>query len=712
MFFALFSFAGINAQGDTFGAATPITPSAPGTGCGSFTFSYDATLFTDSGMDGSCNGANTGFDVFYSWTATTDALIWNDGDGNPGIVIWDAIGMTEITCEQTFAGIDAQLSGWTVGQDLIIQVYDFGTAQVNPTTFCLEEFTIPPPPSNDNCAGVIDLGGETSPLTATTNQAVNDFGQDCLTNAAAPDVVYSILVPDGSTIEIGQTSNSYDSKHRLAYGGSCPGDTLIICTDDPDTQTESWTNTTGSDQTLYWVQSAFSTGSGDFTLEWNVFACTQPSATYTVVDDCAGSGGFFIDVDVTDLGSATSLTISDDQGSPTQNVVATGVVQFGPYVNNTDVVISVANDQDGQCTISSGALTQTACPPANDDFANAIALNCNDNVTGSTALATLDEDDAPDGFGADMDAPNVWYTYTGSGTVEDVTLDLCPSSYDTSVLIYTGTSGNLTIVGGNDDNGAVCTSGTRSYTTFTSDGTTTYYIAVEGWNASSTGAYDLTLTCAAACTPAQANQDCASAVAAVVDGNAFTVDNTCSTLNATQPSCDSFQSIADVWYTFVAPVGGEVEITSVLGTATAAHMAVYSGTCGALVEEGCSSATTGSLSLTGLIEGNTYYLQLWNNGSEEGTFDVTITDTSLSIDDLDNPASFTFYPNPVTSTLTLNAQSIIENVVMYNMLGQEVMRAAPNALDSELDMSNLQTGTYFIQVSVANAIRTIRVLKQ
>jgi hypothetical protein len=34
---------------------------------------------------------------------------------------------------------------------------------------------------------------------------------------------------------------------------------------------------------------------------------------------------------------------------------------------------------------------------ANDDFANAEPLTCGANYTGTTAAATLDEDDAPDG---------------------------------------------------------------------------------------------------------------------------------------------------------------------------------------------------------------------------------------------------------------------------------------------------------------------------
>jgi len=49
---------------------------------------------------------------------------------------------------------------------------------------------------------------------------------------------------------------------------------------------------------------------------------------------------------------------------------------------------------------------------------------------------------------------------------------------------------------------------------------------------------------------------------------------------------------------------------------------------------------------------------------------------------------------------------------MYNMLGQEILRATPNTTDSELDMSNLQYGAYFVKVTIANTTKTIRVFKQ
>ncbi|WP_298514274.1 hypothetical protein [uncultured Kordia sp.] len=142
--------------------------------------------------------------------------------------------------------------------------------------------------------------------------------------------------------------------------------------------------------------------------------------------------------------------------------------------------------------------TTEVAPPSNDDFANAIPITCGNTYTSSTLEATLDEDNAPDATSpqaVDLDAPNIWYTYTGSGIPEEVTLDLCASGYDTSYLVYTGTSGNLSLVAANDFNTPVCGSGFRSYGTFESDGTTTYYITITGYNSGDVGAVNLNVSC-------------------------------------------------------------------------------------------------------------------------------------------------------------------------------------------------------------------------
>lgn len=183
---------------DTMAGAIPITPSAAGTGCASagFTLAFSTDGTTDSGMDGTCNTTDTGLDQFFTWTATTDALLWNDASpGNPGIIIRDA-GGTEITCAGTFASDDIILSGWTIGDNLIIQIYDYGTS-VSDVAFCLEEYTLPTAP---NCAtnpgpadGAIDI-----PVGSTT------LTWDAPTSGATPTSydLYSGIQSDGSDLAL------------------------------------------------------------------------------------------------------------------------------------------------------------------------------------------------------------------------------------------------------------------------------------------------------------------------------------------------------------------------------------------------------------------------------------------------------------------------------------------------------------------------------
>ncbi|WP_338730866.1 T9SS type A sorting domain-containing protein [Mangrovimonas cancribranchiae] len=564
------------------------------------------------------------------------------------------------------------------------------------------------------CENSIVVGSLPYSTTDDTSNYGDDYGSadDACSSSSylnGDDVVYSFT--PATDMSVNMTTSGTGTWVGLFVYEQCP---FVTCV---DSDTQSGGNPSLPEVSLvagttyYIVISTYpSPQSTAYTLDITENTCTAVTADFNVVSDCDTSGGFYVEVDVTDMGSATDLTVSDDQGSPSQPLSAVGTLQFGPYVNGTDVVITIDDDNDdGSCTVTSSAVTQTDCPPANDDFANAEAVTCGGTYTGSTQLATLDEDDAPDGFGADLDGPNVWYSYDSSVEgAADVTVSLCGSGYDTAVLIYTGTSGNLTVVAGNDD---FCS--LQSEATFTADGTQTYYITINGYSSTSTGSYTMDVTCEASCTPAQANQDCASAIAMAVDGNTNTVDNTCASVNAEQTSCDTFGTIADIWYTFEVPASQEVEITTTLGTATAAHVAVYSGTCGALVGETCSDGTAeASVSLSGLTAGETYYLQLWNNGSEEGTFDVVLSDPTMSVDNFSSDALFTYYPNPVNNMLSLKAQSNISNVSVYNMLGQEVIRTAPNTVSNDVNMSELQAGAYFVKVTVNGATETIRIIKK
>ena len=131
--------------------------------------------------------------------------------------------------------------------------------------------------AGDTCASAINLSTLQSPYSSTTIGAANDYTPLCSTNTNAPDMYYYIQVPNGYTLNIGQTTNGYDSIHSVLYG-ACGSLTSIACMDAPDALNDTngansqvrWENLTGSSQTVYWVQDGYNTGAGVFTLQWTL----------------------------------------------------------------------------------------------------------------------------------------------------------------------------------------------------------------------------------------------------------------------------------------------------------------------------------------------------------------------------------------------------------------------------------------------------------
>lgn len=122
--------------------------------------------------------------------------------------------------------------------------------------------------------------------------------------------------------------------------------------------------------------------------------------------------------------------------------------------------------------------------PANDNFANAITIT---PVNGNTSTVTGFNTNATKETGEPNHADNiggrsVWWKWTAPAAGQ-VTIDTKGSYCDTTLGIYTGSKvDNLVTIASNDD----ITQGTvqASLVTFTAAANTTYYIAVDGWNAS------------------------------------------------------------------------------------------------------------------------------------------------------------------------------------------------------------------------------------
>ena len=194
-------------------------------------------------------------------------------------------------------------------------------------------------------------------------------------------------------------------------------------------------------------------------IDWTVACatCTNPSAEYTVIDDCDNGDQFLIDVNITSMGDANSLTISDNYGSNTEQTSTTGVVQMGPYPFLTDIVITVSNDQDVNCIINSNPIQLFACPPENDncDGATMIEANEDENCTASGSGTLVAATPSSEGNSCDgSDDDDVWFEFTAVSQNHAISLyNIVGDTQDLYHVLYQGDGcGSLNQIYCSDDN--------------------------------------------------------------------------------------------------------------------------------------------------------------------------------------------------------------------------------------------------------------------
>lgn len=73
--------------------------------------------------------------------------------------------------------------------------------------------------------------------------------------------------------------------------------------------------------------------------------------------------------------------------------------------------------------------------------------------------------------------------------------------------------------------------------------------------------------------------------------------------------------------------------------------------------------------------------------------------------------SFKVYPNPVVDVLTISSNEIVQNVNVYNILGQLVNQVTPNVASPTVDFSTLKSGVYFVEVTINGQVQTVKVIK-
>ena len=376
-----------------------------------------------------------------------------------------------------------------------------------------------------------------------------------------------------------------------------------------------------------------------------------------------------------------------------------------------------ANCGGGSFSAWAGPITWTQIvPPLNDDPAGAEPLTVGVQFDDNSVLTSNLGATASENSDASIPAPgcssylggDVWYTVMApvSGTLivetnRDPNSD--PIIGDTGMAIYSGAIGSLAVEACDDDDSD---DGAHALISLDLDGADSalasqlLYVRVFEY---SNNAFGTWFTSAYAPLP---NDDCSGAE--VIESSDFGVTLTGTNVGATDSglngnNCDIGGN--DVWYAFTAAQDGEVIMTIDSGF----EYAFYAD-CAATDALACNA------SLTGATTGTTYYIRIGDDGSTTrlvpGTFSFSISGSALSTNGFDALESFKYYPNPVENILTLNAQQNIDNVNVYNILGQEVINLSPNTLETNVDMSQLKSGAYFVKVSILEASKTIRIIKE
>lgn len=112
----------------------------------------------------------------------------------------------------------------------------------------------------------------------------------------------------------------------------------------------------------------------------------------------------------------------------------------------------------------------------------------------------------------------------------------------------------------------------------------------------------------------------------------------------------------------------------------------------------------------------------WLSGNEDIYYNIAANQTlniqegnsTLSIDEYNFGTKAFLFPNPALNTLTIKAEHNIDRLVIYNVLGEEVLRETfAKVKTKNISVAQLNTGLYFIKLAQDNVERyTLQFIKK
>ena len=596
-------------------------------------------------------GATNKLDVWYSFVAvsTSQTVTLSGGTNQLRLQLFSGScgSLSSVTCGNSTMSSTAL----TIGATYYIRVYSQNNS--TPTfSICVTH----PAPANDNCSGAISLTSNATcvNITGTLDQSTTStgFAAGCAPGGTHYDVWYSfVAVSTTETVTISNLGANINNSAIQLYSGTCGSLTSLACGTTFITQGSLTIGNT------YYVRvsnvGSNPAGAGNFDI------CVTHTAPAN--DECAGaitltSGSSCINTSGTLVGATYSTIASIGCGTADRNDVWYSFVAAS--ANTTITLSSLGNSRLQIFSGSCGALTSVACgttsiasttltpgatyyvrvyadpntltgtfnicvthaAPVNDECASAITLSSYTscvNTAGTLNLSTANGS-TPGGCAAGT-YYDVWYTFTGNGLAQTVTLSgLGVNVANPQVQIFSGTCAALT--------SRACGTTSATYTTTLG---TTYYVRVANINADPSGTgtasnFNICLT-----HPGLANDQCQGAISiSSTTGCSYTAGTLVGATYTAFTNCN--YSEVDAWYSFVAQ--SPIPTITITGSVGRIQVQIYSGTCGALT---CIGGTTGNTepktyNATNLVIGQTYYVRVTTNNGTTPTFSLCITDPIVS----------------------------------------------------------------------------------
>ena len=98
--------------------------------------------------------------------------------------------------------------------------------------------------------------------------------------------------------------------------------------------------------------------------------------------------------------------------------------------------------------------------------------------------------------------------------------------------------------------------------------------------------------------------------------------------------------------------------------------------------------------------------RIWGGEPAEDIWGIYIDVDEYLIDQITS-----IYPNPTANDITIKSEETINRICFFNLLGQEMLCVKPNTNQTQISLSNLNIGTYFMTVDFPNTIKTYKVVK-